>query len=541
VDSSLLSDERGRVKTKISAESPELKTGSFTSSQSPSESRIDETATSASNSSDPTLEPFLAGCIGKDNKLVVISVDVLKGKMLDAAKAYQTMADDPDQTLIDLAVAVEPSAQDCLIGAYIAHCYPGTREAFDKLFGSVLALRERIRNHYYSICSKMLRQYEFFFESKSSTILDWFKLLSGSSAGQTTKKRWELFWFSQHLLSSSMPSYVLPSPGLIEEGRKRYSRLKDSDKAFYEAECTFYGGPESQSKEDFDRRLAIIVLIMTEEEDQPLVKVAKKPPVDANGKPKTVGHVSVVILPRARSQEELDKISQNILAAANEIGLRKCIMDSIDAAQDETKLVNNGVLELPRAIDLLRFTTQNIMSTLHICKEREYRDKKVITRLFMSLLGLRYAIIEKYENTKDTKYAKDVLEEFEKANEVFEKAKKEFDAYDFLFVDFDTIFHYLDCLDNVETVQNLKTSDRQLLKDFIESLSIVVADGRQLPDFMKPNGNIQLALKAMEGGLSIKRFNCQGGDIVDLGTEEYCISRKELEPAAAIGVWTFQL
>jgi hypothetical protein len=244
------------------------------------------------------LPEHLAGCIGKNNKLNVMSVDALKSKISSAATVYQTMVAKQAQTLSDAAAAatvIECSAQDCMIGAYIAHQHPETKDIFIKLFESVRALRRKV-HHYH----KNMTQYEFFFKSDDprvmryypGTILDWLKLLSGSSAGLEGAKRSELLYFSQKLLSNRhrMPSYLLPSPKLIQEGKERYSSLRESAKSKYRGLCRSYD--PNMSDEDFDRRLAVMVLIMNEEE-QPLVDDVGSVPGEASVLPTASETVSV--------------------------------------------------------------------------------------------------------------------------------------------------------------------------------------------------------------------------------------------------------
>lgn len=105
--------------------------------------------------------------MGKNNELI-LSVDELEGKISSADTKYQRMVADQAQTLSDEAVAeaaLDMSAQDCMIGAFIAHSYPQTEKAFDKLFDklfeSVLALRKTIHDKYHGLKDP----YEFFFKS----------------------------------------------------------------------------------------------------------------------------------------------------------------------------------------------------------------------------------------------------------------------------------------------------------------------------------------------------------------------------------------
>jgi len=322
--------------------------------------------------------------------------------------------------------------------------------------------------------------------SLSTTILDWIKLLSGSS--QAIAARWELLPFPQDLLANrdKMPSYLLPSSKLIDEGTKRFNRLGEFGKSDCEEECRCYG-PTSESKEDFDRRLAVIVLVKTKEEDQfaddlVMSSVPDEPAVSTSV---TDGSFSSSLrgcldaygeLDHRRDYEKLIKSATDLksLEVTKDVArLRECLEDSVVMIKRETELVRNGGLGTSKAIDLLRFTTQYFMSALHISKKHEECYK--LRTLSESLVNLRHAICEKCED-----------------------AREECEAYDFLFVDYPTVFRYLDCLDDAEFVKGLEMNPRPVLKEFLISL-YRVAEDEQVPDFMKPNENIRLTLETLCG------------------------------------------
>jgi hypothetical protein len=520
----------------------------------------------------------LAACI-ENGHLKKLSEKESESKLDAATAEIETRAG--EARLLNPTEALKTSAELCMIGANIASRYPKTSPSFAKLFESVRVLRTKIQGYHRSY-SKELNQYKFFFKSKPSTILDWLKLLSGSTAVLASiTERWELLYFSQNILSNGdkVPSYFWPSDQRIEEGIKKCESLDESDKKQYEADSGFYGrrlyGRLNKNPEDFKRRLAIIVLIMTHTSSstsdathpyqpsiltQPSTVVANHidtatpapitqqkleeifrdsfvsqdevtdsntdagRPVEAInqiavnyrvdeplGLPTTDSAIDLGSEPGVSAQfssalrgcldakgelkDDVDclKLLKGTPHAAGsnaenpavfrmrpsfslgshdckqkEIHVKKCIEHTIRAAVKTVSQLGQKRIDETEAIPLLRFTTETFMSAVH--HSRSCRGCVDLVPLYQSLVNLRGAILQNFPD-----------------------AKTEYDSYNFLFVNFETILDYLCCRDNAGYIQSLSGDDRQVLKQFLESLN-KVADNEQIPDFMKPNENIQEAI-----------------------------------------------
>jgi hypothetical protein len=219
----------------------------------------------------------------------------------------------------------------------------------------------------------------------------------------------------------------LPSSEFINEGLRKYKCLSPENKETCGVLCV-EGHVDGESDDDRKRRLAIITQIVA-------------PP-----------------------------LSLESLRTQTSSYLRVCIKFIRAWAESETALINSGELKLPTAINLLRFTTKNMMSAARIYRDQldSLRDWTLVSSLFESLVKLRQAIVENCQ-----------------------EAKAEHGAYDFLFVDCNTISHYLDCRANGQRARELKDKETRMLKEFVQSLKLVAND---IPDFMKPNDNIRAVL-----------------------------------------------
>jgi len=406
------------------------------------------------------------------------------------------------ETIDDAIAALRSTVQECLVAAYIGHCKSDILWLPMAHFFCLQDLRAAILKKHPHSCAEEHDKWDFLFKGSFTRLTNWFKTLP---PGQVLDE------ISQNISAMSdaeISIYSLPAPVLklrkpdlaatatrvsVADDRVPVKSVESADS------MPIVSTPEPKEGQlfvdDATKSITAVreVLVKSADSDSAIMqthpdqsslsddvtlesldrKAEVEEQVTQHGN-RTIIEVNTNVSttpPPIKSIADL-KLSMKSLDTKDVVRLREFVADSVATVQKETTLVRSGDLQTVEALDLLLFTTQHIMFTLYIDKKHD--DCYKLMTLVTSLVDLRHAIKEKCED-----------------------AREECEAYDFLFVDYPTVFRYLDCLADAEIVKGLNGKCRQLLKEFLISLNRVAGD-QQVPNFMKPNDNIQLALKALE-------------------------------------------